>query len=363
MLVVATVVLVAIVVLRVVVSTSSPIDPASYDPPSAPVLAGVLAVNRDLERAERIAEGMLVGGEDVALDGAGRIYAGAEDGRIVRVTRGQGGENDSIETFARTGGRPLGLAFDEAGDLIVADGIQGLLSIDPMGTVTLLTDRAEGEPFRFTDDLDIASNGKIYFSDASRRFGPDAYLYDLLEARPHGRLLVYDPDDGSTTVLKDGLYFANGIALSVAEDFVLVNETYRYRIQRCWIVGARAGECEVFVDNLPGFPDGVASDGRGTFWVAMYTVRNAAIDRLHPYPLLKRGLALLPKSLWPKPAPYGLVLAIDESGTITRSLHDPDAESVLGITSVEPHGDALYFGTLKHDWIGRYPLTSEVASP
>ncbi len=332
----------------------SPIDPAAFVPPSAPALTGVLTPNEALVRTELIAQGELVGGEDVAIDSAGRIYAGAEDGRIVRVTRRPDG--DVVDTFADTAGRPLGLAFDATGNLIVADGIRGLLSIDPSGSIDVLTDEAEGLPFRFTDDLDIAADGKIYFSDASSRFGPDAYLYDLLEARPHGRLLVYDPVAQSTTVLRDGLYFANGVALSADEDFVLVNETYRYRIQRCWIAGPRTGECEVFIDNLPGFADGVASDRNGTFWVAMYTVRNPVMDRLHPHPVFKRLLASLPKALWPKPAPYGLILALDESGTIVRSLHDPEAETVLGITSVEPHGDALYFGNLKHDWIGRYPM-------
>ena len=32
------------------------------------------------------------------------------------------------------------------------------------------------------------------------------------------------------------------------------------------------GESEVFAGNLPGFPDGVSSDGRGGFWLALFTV-------------------------------------------------------------------------------------------
>ena len=37
---------------------------------------------------------------------------------------------------------------------------------------------------------------------------------DVLEARPHGRMLNFDPITGRTTVLMGGLGFANGIALS-----------------------------------------------------------------------------------------------------------------------------------------------------
>ena len=64
-----------------------------------------------------------------------------------------------------------------------------------------LATEADGVPFAFTDDLDIASDGRIYFSDASSKFHQPDYILDLLEARPHGRLLRYDPSTGKTEVL------------------------------------------------------------------------------------------------------------------------------------------------------------------
>jgi sugar lactone lactonase YvrE len=152
------------------------------------------------------------------------------------------------------------------------------------------------------------------------------------------------------------LYFANGVALSSKEDFVLVNETYRYRIVRYWLKGPRAGEHEVFIDNLPGFPDNISSTRRGTFWLALFTVRNPTVDALHPYPFLKAQLAKLPKSLWPKPKPYGLVLALDEEGRITRSLHDPTGQLLREITSAREYRGHLYLGSLHNDRIGRYAL-------
>ena len=84
-----------------------------------------------------------------------------------------------------------------------------------------------------------------------------------LEARPWGRLIEYDPATNRARVLLDDLYFANGVAVSEDGSFVLVAETFRYRIRRYWLTGPRAGEDEVFADNLPGFPDGVSGDGRG----------------------------------------------------------------------------------------------------
>ncbi len=327
----------------------------TYSPAVPPELSGPLAVNSALAATERFAEHLLQGPEDVAVDSAGRIYAGTDDGRIVRVDlRADGSQH--VETFADTDGRPLGLHFDADDRLIVADAARGLLAVDTEGEIEVLATEADGVAFNFTDDLDIASDGRIYFSDASSRYGHETYLYDLLEAKPHGRLLRHDPATGRTEVLLADLYFANGIALSQAEDFVLINETYRYRIARYWLSGPKAGTADVFADNLPGFPDGVSSNRRGTFWVALFTVRNPIMDRLHPRPWFKAQLAKLPKFLWPKPRPYGLVLAFDEAGTVIRTLQDPSGERVPQVTSAEEVDGYLYLGNLNRDWLGRIAL-------
>lgn len=255
-----------------------PVDAVAYRPPPAPPLTGMLAPNDLLKTATLIGVGQVIGPEDVAVDEQGRIYGGVADGRILRF------DGDRQETFADTGGRPLGLHFDPQGNLVVCDAVKGLLSVDPQGKVQVLLNEAEGVPFGFTDDLDIAADGTIYFSDASSRYHVHDYLLDCIEARPYGRLIRFDPRTGQTDVLLNDLYFANGVALSQNEEFVLVNETYRYRVTRYWLKGPRKGRHDVFVENLPGFPDGVSANRQGTFWLAMFTVRNTIMDRLHPHP-------------------------------------------------------------------------------
>ena len=84
----------------------------------------------------------------------------------------------------------------------------------------------------------VASKAKL-FSGASTRFGAAesggtyaASLLDLMEHTRNGRLLVYDPETGRATTLLDGLSFANGVAVSPDQSFVLVNETGEYRVIR-----------------------------------------------------------------------------------------------------------------------------------
>ena len=80
------------------------------------------------------------------------------------------------------------------------------------------------------------------------------------------------------------------------------------------------------------------------------------MDRLHPRPFAKALLSKLPRALWPRPAPYGLVLALDEDGRIRRSLHDPGGERVVEVTSAEEAGGFLYLGNLTRDRIARLAL-------
>jgi sugar lactone lactonase YvrE len=328
----------------------SPIDPVAWDPTPVREMTGALAPNARLSTAELIGQGLIDGPEDVETDAQGRVYAGTNAGTIVRVEHGK------LEVWATTGGRPLGLDFAPDGALIVADARKGLLSISPDGQVSTLSDSADGAPYGFTDDVVVGSDGVIYFTDASAKFGFGDHMLDLLEGRPHGRLLRHDPVTRATTVLARDLYFANGVALARDESFLVIAETYRHKISRHWLKGPRAGVTEPFADDLPGFPDGVAASGRGTFWVAMFTVRNPAGDFLAPRPFLKQMVANLPRFLWPKPAPYGLVIELDERGGVVRSLHDSTGAYVEQVTSAHEYAGKLYLGHLHRDRISRIPL-------
>lgn len=331
----------------------SPINSQSWTAPSPQPLTGKLSANERLRLADLLARGEVRGPEDTTVSAEGVIYTGTASGWIVRVW-----PDGRVERWLDTGGRPLGLVFDRHGDLIVADAMRGLLAIAPDKTITLLTREAEGLPFRFTDGVDIGPDGRIYFTDASSRFRLPDYPLDLLEMRPHGRLLRYDPGTRRTEVLLSNLHFANGVAVSPDGEFLLVSETWKYRILKYWIGGRQAGQAEVFANNLPGFPDNLAVDDEGRFWVAFPTLRNRRIDALHRQPWLKDLLAKLPDDFMPVAQEYGLAVAMNKQGEIITSLHDTRGSHLQEITSVNPHDGYLYFGSLHNDRIGRLALSA-----
>jgi sugar lactone lactonase YvrE len=329
-----------------------PVTPLAWTPPPAPALEGVYAPNSKLSAIEKLNIGSGFGPEDVAIDSQDRIYGGVADGRIMRLQA----DGTRPEVFANTQGRPLGLVFDSSGRLIVADARRGLLAIDPDGKVNTLSTEADGVPFRCTNDLDIAADGMIYFTDASSRFGLTELKEDIVEHRGNGRLLGYDPGSKITRVVLGDLYFANGVAISPDGTFLLVVDTGAYRVRRVWLNGPRKGQSDIFIDNLPGFPDGISSNGRGTFWLALVTPRDPILDRLMPHPFLRKAILRLPNFIQPGIKRYAFVLGLDATGRVVSNLQDPSPQCFAQIANVVEHKDALYFGSIGEAAIGRLPL-------
>lgn len=319
-----------------------PVDPQRWTPTDDPGLTGPYAVNNALAAVERYGQDAGNGPEDVAIDGQGRVFVGFIDGRILRFD-----PDGSTTDLVNTGGRPLGLDFAPNGDLIIADGAKGLLALNADDELSVLSTEAEGLPFGFTDDVDVAPDGTIYFSDGSSKFGPETHgMHDALEHGGHGRLLRYEPATGKTEVLMEGLQFANGVAVGPDEAYVLINETLTYRVHRLWLTGAAAGTAEILVDALPGFPDGISSNGQGTYWIAIFSPRIATLDKTAGMPFLRKVSMRLPDFLKPKTAHHGMVLGINEDGEVLHNLQDPSADGYAPITSVEEAGGWLYLGSL-----------------
>ena len=333
-----------------------PIAPAAWTPPAAPALTGQYEQNARLTPVQRLSLGEGHKPEDVAIDGEGKIYAGFEDGRIIQLQA----DGTQPHVFANTQGRPLGLIFDRDGNLLVADALKGLLSINKTGEVKLLADEAEGAKFGSLNDLDVGADGTIYFTEASNKFPMSQHVNDLLEHQPNGRLLAFDPKTGKARTLLKGIHFANGVAVSPDQSFVLVAETGKYRVLRVWLAGPKTGSSDTFIDNLPGFPDGISSNGRDKFWLALVTPRQALFDRvLLPHPFLRKVVYRLPKSIQPAPQRYSFVLALDAQGRVVDNLQNPSSDCYAQIANVVEHNGALYFGSIGENTVGKFQLNTK----
>lgn len=312
-------------------------SPIAWAPEKYPKLEGVFAVNEDLARADLWPSS--AGPEDVVVDSNGFVFTGVTSGDINRFRP----DGSNVQTIANTGGRPMGLELSPEGGLVVCDAFKGLLHMSAGGDIRPLVDQFEGKDLLLTNNAAIASDGRIFFSDSSQRWNLDNFTADLLEQRATGRLLVLHPN-GVVEELVSDLAFANGVVLAPDESFVLVAETGRFAIHRYWLKGPNAGTQDVWLSNLPGFPDNL-SQHEGVIWCAIARPRDAMLDMLQSKPLLKSLVMKLPESLQPAPSRHGFVIGFDVDGNVTHNLQDASG-SVAATTGVRAAHGKLYIGSI-----------------
>ncbi|XVF16000.1 hypothetical protein REPUB_Repub09cG0204600 [Reevesia pubescens] len=325
----------------------------SFDPAPMPIhelnqapMTVPLRNDRMLQGAEFVGAGELLGPEDILYDFKSQlIYTGCEDGWIKRVRL-----NDSaVEKLVNTHGRPLGLALGHNGEIIVADAYKGLLNISRDGEVELLTDEADGLKFKITDGVDVAGNGMIYFTDASYKYNLHDHYGDVLEGKPHGRFMSFNPVTRKTTVLVSDIYFANGVAVAPSQDFVIFCESMMRRCKKYYIQGKKQGDLEKFVDNVPGFPDNIRYDGDGHYWIGIVSGNSVFLDLAFRYPFIRKAMAIMEKCIAPLPTGKNSgVLVVDLEGKPVAHYHDYKLSAVTSAMKIE---NRLYCGSATYPHI------------
>ncbi|MCA1408505.1 SMP-30/gluconolactonase/LRE family protein [Ensifer sp. IC3342] len=320
---IATAVLVVLLVLAfAIVVQSSDFTPARWTP--GPYTQNTR--NTALREARPVGDETLSGPEDVAIDSRGHILAGTVDGAIWRADLNA--ETPRFERFASVGGRPLGLVVGADDVLYVANHGIGLQAVSPDGQVRRLLTEVDGTPILFANDLAIDTDGVIFFSDSSSRYNFSTIgvqgtygVPDLLEGRPFGRVIRFDTRSGAASVLAEGLYFPNGIAIS---------------------------------------RDGRSSGlGDGRMLLAAYHRTPVLDEGVLPSWFMRHFMSRLPNSFFTLNAPNGFVAVIDDqTGEVLQEFHGGKGEAAAPANAVLWRGE-LFSGTLFGSAVSRIRLPIE----
>ncbi len=288
-----------------------------------------------------------LGAEDVVVathgPDEGAVFTGTEDGAIWRVSP----DGAKIDRVAETGGRPLGIEIDLDGRLLVCDAHRGLLRVDTRsGAVEAVADSVAGVRMVVCNNAAIAADGRVWFSDSSKLHRLEHWRRDIVEATCTGRLMRHDPD-GTTTVVLEGLDYANGVALAADESYVAVAESGACTVVRQWLAGAKAGTRDHLVPKLPGYPDNIARGSDGLVWVTIASPPNKLAERIRVGPQwLRRAATKVPTNLQPKPKPWVRVQAYDDAGTLVHDLDLPATDYAF-VTGVREHDGRVWLGSLQ----------------
>jgi len=195
-------------------------------------------------------------------------------------------EPGELSVLVAEGNGANGMSPDREGRLIVCE--QGSRT-EPARISRL--DRTTGErepvvedwrglPFNSPNDVVVASDGAIWFTDPSyghlQGFRPEPMLGDFVYR--------HDPATGQTTVVADGFDKPNGIAFSPDERVLYVTdsganqEPGSYHVSRPHHIkafdvtgGTRLSGERLFAVVTPGFPDGLKVDRDGRVYASSFS--------------------------------------------------------------------------------------------
>ena len=267
-------------------------------------------------------------------------------------------------------GRPLGIRVKGA-RLYVADAYFGVFTVALDGNAKaewLVRPDNVSPALRFVNDVDVASDGSIYFTDSSFKHSRHENRLLIFDNPPAARLLVLRPA-AKPEVLTGG-YFLNGVQLLPDENAVVVVELGRLRLLQCRLPIPPGATCvpEVFADALPAVPDNVrlSRDGKSL-------LVGCATPAASPFSLLRflwthqRAARLIGVLLSRMPRDRalaalearvpvgGLVLRLALDGTPVAALHDPAGRVPLISHAHEAADGSLWLGSASNAFAARVP--------
>lgn len=151
---------------------------------------------------ELVRDGFVFTEGPVGTPDGGLYFSDLETNRIYRLE-----PNGEIRLFAENTEAANGLALDESGRLLAAQGDgKRIVRVSGAGELHVFASESEpGQPFLSPNDLIVDSRGGVYFTDPGPRPvvpGRKAYVYYV------------HPDATRAVVLDDGIARPNGITLS-----------------------------------------------------------------------------------------------------------------------------------------------------
>jgi gluconolactonase len=205
-------------------------------------------------------------------DGRYLLFSDIPNNRILRWSEDTG----QVSVFRYPSNNSNGHTRDRQGRLISCEhGARRVSRTEYDGTISVLMDSFEGKPLNAPNDVVVASDGAVWFTDPG--YGILMH-YEGNKARFELPTNVYrlDPASGQATVVADDLEKPNGLCFSPDERLLYIVDTGsthkadHHRHIRAYDVvdGVRLANGRKFVDMAPGIADGIRCDVDGNVWAS-----------------------------------------------------------------------------------------------
>jgi gluconolactonase len=220
---------------------------------------------------ERIATGFRwAEGPVYFRDGGYLLFSDIPNNRIMRWLE----EDGHLSVFRAPSNYSNGNTRDRQGRLVTCEhDSRRVTRTEHDGSITVLLDRYDNKPLSAPNDVVVASDGAVWFTDPG--YGIDG-PYEGHKAQAELPTNVYrvDPGTGAATVVAGDFVRPNGLCFSPDESTLYVVDSGvshggPAHIRSFRVDGARLHGDRVFADVKPGMTDGVRCDADGNVWCSM----------------------------------------------------------------------------------------------
>jgi gluconolactonase len=249
-----------------------PIAGTIYPDPRVEVLDKRFTAKQGNAAIERIATGFRwCEGPVYIRDGGYFLWSDIPNNRIMRWSEDDG----HVSVFRQPSNYANGATRDREGRLINCEhDSRRVTRTEHDGTITVLMDKFNGKPLNAPNDVVVASDGIIYFTDPGYGILGN---YEGHKAPLELPTNVYrlDPKTARATVLTDAFKRPNGIAFSIDEKKLYIIDSgltgpKESNIQVFDFDGQRISNGKVFADTFgKGNTDGMKLDTDGNVWCAV----------------------------------------------------------------------------------------------
>ena len=234
-------------------------------------------------RFERLvpAEAELVRLRDGALWAEGPVYLPDDDAIAWSDVRSnvvhRWSAADGASDLYRPSDFANGHTLDRSGLILACEqGRRRIARYERDGARTTVVDRYQGARLNSPNDVIVASDGAIWFTDPPYGILDDSEGYKADSELGGCFVFRFNPSGGALTVASDDLVHPNGLALSPDETTLYVSDTSAARIEGGnhhilafdVVDGRRLASPRVFTVIEPGWPDGLRVDVEGNVWTS-----------------------------------------------------------------------------------------------
>ncbi|MBV8702464.1 MAG: SMP-30/gluconolactonase/LRE family protein [Acetobacteraceae bacterium] len=178
-------------------------------------------------------------------------------------------ETGAVTTYRKPSNNANGNTRDRQGRLVTCEHRgRRVVRTECDGAITVLMDRHEGKRLNSPNDVVVASDGAVWFTDPP--FGLLGYYEgERAESELPPAVWRLDPQSGRASVVADDIAAPNGLAFSPDERTLYVvasRETPRKILAYDVVDGTRVANRRVLIDAEGGTPDGFRVDVDGNLW-------------------------------------------------------------------------------------------------